>query len=145
MVEKYVSQGYTAIKLGWGPLGYNVHFDLDLIKTARKEAGDNVELMIDIGKRYRLKSAMYVAKALEQLNVYWLEEPLPAEDYIGYKKLTESTTMLSHRRRGGRLAFARLINETHIDVVQPDGHVAASIEAKNCKKSADKIFYCAAF
>ena len=121
-VEKYVSQGYTAVKLGWGPLGYDVNFDIELIKTARKAAGDNVELMIDIGKRYRLKPAMYVAKALEQLNVYWLEEPLPAEDYIGYKRLAESTTMriATGEEESGRLAFARLINETHIDVVQPD-------------------------
>ncbi|MEP7257767.1 MAG: mandelate racemase/muconate lactonizing enzyme family protein [Flavitalea sp.] len=121
-VEKYVSQGYTAVKLGWGPLGYDVNFDIELIKTARKAAGDNVELMIDIGKRYRLKPAMYVAKALEQLNVYWLEEPLPAEDYSGYKRLAESTTLriATGEEESGRMAFARLINETHIDVVQPD-------------------------
>jgi len=122
MVESYISQGFTAIKFGWGPLGYDVHFDLELIKTARQAAGDRVDIMIDIGKRYRLKSAMYVAKALEQLNIYWLEEPLPAEDYIGYKRLTESTTMriATGEEESGRLAFARLINETHVDVIQPD-------------------------
>jgi len=122
MVENYTSQGFTAIKFGWGPLGYDVHFDIELVKTARKAAGDHVELMIDIGKRYRLKPAMYVAKALEQLNVYWLEEPLPAEDYEGYKRLAASTTLriATGEEESGRLAFDRLIRETHIDVVQPD-------------------------
>jgi L-alanine-DL-glutamate epimerase-like enolase superfamily enzyme len=122
MVEKYVSQGYTAIKFGWGPLGYDVHNDIELIRTARKSTGDKVEIMIDIGKRYRLKSAMYVAKALEQLNIYWLEEPLPAEDYVGYKRLTESTTIriATGEEESGRLAFARLINESCVDVIQPD-------------------------
>jgi L-rhamnonate dehydratase len=122
MVDNYTTQGYTAIKFGWGPLGYDVKKDLDLIETAKKTAGDNVEIMIDIGKRYRLKQAMYVARALEQLNIYWLEEPLPAEDYAGYKALTASTTMriATGEEESGRLAFARLINETHIDVVQPD-------------------------
>lgn len=122
MVDNYVAQGYTAIKLGWGPLGYDVRFDISLVETARKAAGDKVELMIDIGKRYRLKQAIYVAQALEQLNVYWLEEPLPAEDYTGYKKLTEATTLriATGEEESGRLAFARLIKETHIDVVQPD-------------------------
>ncbi len=122
MVESYTAQGFTAIKFGWGPLGYDVHFDIEMIKTARQAAGDHVEIMIDIGKRYRLKSAMYVAKALEQLNIYWLEEPLPAEDYTGYRKLTESTTMriATGEEESGRLAFARLINETHVDVIQPD-------------------------
>ena len=122
MVESYVSQGFTAIKFGWGPLGYDVHFDIELVKTARKAAGDQVELMIDIGKRYRLKPAMYVAKALEQLNIYWLEEPLPAEDYEGYKRLAASTTLriATGEEESGRLAFDRLIRETHIDVIQPD-------------------------
>ena len=122
MVESYVSQGFTAIKFGWGPLGYDVNFDIELVKTARQAAGDEVDIMIDIGKRYRLKSAVYVAKALEQLNIYWLEEPLPAEDYIGYKRLTESTSMriATGEEESGRLAFSRLINETHVDVIQPD-------------------------
>jgi L-rhamnonate dehydratase len=122
MVDKYASLGFTAIKFGWGPLGYDIHFDLKLIGTARKAAPDNMEIMIDIGKRYKLKQAMYVAKALEQLNIYWLEEPLPAEDYSGYRRLTEFTTVriATGEEESGRLAFARLINESHIDVIQPD-------------------------
>jgi L-alanine-DL-glutamate epimerase-like enolase superfamily enzyme len=122
MTEKYSSMGYTAIKYGWGPLGYNVNLDLRLIEIARKTAGDGMEIMIDIGKRYKLKQAMYVAKALEQMNIYWLEEPLPAEDYEGYRRLTESTTMriATGEEESGRLAFSRLINESRVDVIQPD-------------------------
>jgi len=146
MVESYISQGFTAIKFGWGPLGYDVHFDIELIKTARQAAGDQVEIMIDIGKRYRLKSAMYIAKALEQLNIYWLEEPLPAEDYVGYKRLTESTTMriATGEEESGRLAFARLINETHVDVIQPDmSRCGGLTEAKKiATMAADANIFC---
>jgi len=122
MTERYSSMGFPAIKFGWGPLGYDVKSDLKLIETVRKTAGDGLEIMIDIGKRYRLKQAMYIAKALEQLNIYWLEEPLPAEDYSGYKRLTESTTMkiASGEEESGRLAFFRLMNDSHIDIIQPD-------------------------
>lgn len=122
MVETYTAQGFTAIKFGWGPLGYDVHLDIELVKTARKAAGDKVELMIDIGKRYRLKSAIYAAKAMEQSDIYWLEEPLPAEDYEGYKRLTASTTLriATGEEESGRRAFSRLIRETHVDVIQPD-------------------------
>jgi L-rhamnonate dehydratase len=122
MVEKYASLGYTAIKFGWGPLGYNIKSDIELIETARKTAGDHIELMIDIGKRYKLKQAMQVARALEQMNIYWLEEPLPAEDYEGYRRLTESTTMriATGEEESGRQAFARLIHESLVDVIQPD-------------------------
>ena len=122
MVETYASLGFTAIKFGWGPLGYDVNHDLKLIEAARKTAPENMEIMIDIGKRYRLKQAMYVARAIEQMNIYWLEEPLPAEDYIGYKRLTESTTtrIATGEEESGRLAFSRLITEARVDIVQPD-------------------------
>jgi L-rhamnonate dehydratase len=122
MVETYASLGFTAIKFGWGPLGYDVRYDLKLIEAARKTAPEYMEIMIDIGKRYRLKQAMYVARALEQMNIYWLEEPLPAEDYEGYKRLTESTTLriATGEEESGRLAFARLIKESRVDVIQPD-------------------------
>jgi L-rhamnonate dehydratase len=122
MVEKYASLGFTAIKFGWGPLGYNVRFDLELIETARKNASDSMEIMIDIGKRYRLKQALQVARVLEQMNICWLEEPLPAEDLTGYKRLTASTSIpiAAGEEESGRLAFSRLIKESHIDIIQPD-------------------------
>jgi L-alanine-DL-glutamate epimerase-like enolase superfamily enzyme len=122
MVNSNVKLGYTAMKFGWGPLGYDVKKDINLIKAARKEAGDGIEIMIDIGKRYRLKSAMYVAKALEQLDIYWLEEALPAEDYDGYRTLVASTTMkiATGEEESGRRAFDRLMRETHVDIIQPD-------------------------
>jgi len=122
MVEKYVSSGYTAIKFGWGPLGYDIKRDLELVETARKSAAGHIEIMIDIGKRYTLKQAMQVARAMEQMNIFWLEEPLAAEDYTGYRRLTESTTMriATGEEESGRLAFARLIRESGVDVIQPD-------------------------
>lgn len=122
MVEHYASVGFSAIKLGWGPLGFDVRKDLKLIETARKTAPDTMEVMIDIGKRYRLKQAMYVARAIEEMNIYWLEEPLPAEDLTGYRKLSESTTVkiATGEEESGRAAFARLMDESHVDIIQPD-------------------------
>jgi L-rhamnonate dehydratase len=122
LVGKHRAEGFTAIKLGWGPLGYDVKYDVELVKTARKAAGDEMEIMIDIGKRYRLREAIYAAKAMEQSNIYWLEEALPAEDLNGFRRLTEQSPVriATGEEESGRRAFARLINETGIDVVQPD-------------------------
>jgi L-rhamnonate dehydratase len=146
IVESHVALGYTAIKLGWGPLGYDVNKDIELVKAAREAAGDKVDIMIDIGKRYRFKSALYVAKALEQLNIYWFEEPLPAEDYHGYKRLTEATTLrvATGEEESGRLAFKRLIEETGVDVIQPDmSRCGGLTEAKKIATlAADRNILC---
>jgi L-alanine-DL-glutamate epimerase-like enolase superfamily enzyme len=122
LVERLAQEGFTAVKLGWGPLGYDVRQDVGLVGAARQAVGDEVELMIDIGKRYRFKSALYMAKACEQFNVYWLEEPFPAEDLKGYQRLTQaaSVRIATGEEESGRQAFSRLIRETGIDVVQPD-------------------------
>jgi L-alanine-DL-glutamate epimerase-like enolase superfamily enzyme len=122
LVDRHVKQGFTAIKLGWGPLGCDARRDIELVRAARQAAGDQVELMIDIGKRYRLKTALHVARALEQLDVYWLEEPFPAEDLEGYRRLSNSVSIriAAGEEESGHQAFARLISEGGIDVVQPD-------------------------
>jgi len=122
LVGDCMEKGYTAVKLGWGPLGYNVQNDLKLIRAARKIAGDHAEIMIDIGKRYRVKEAIYVARALEQENIYWLEEPLPAEDLDGYRRLADATSLriATGEEESGRMAFLRLLQQTHVDVIQPD-------------------------
>ncbi len=122
MVGKYSSQGFKAIKFGWGPLGYDVKYDLKLIETARETAPENMDLMIDIGKRYSFKQAVQAARALEKINIFWLEEPLPAEDFNGYRRLSDSTEMniATGEEESGRLAFGRLMTESHPDIVQPD-------------------------
>jgi len=146
LVEKHRAEGFTAIKLGWGPLGYDVKFDVELVKTARKAAGDEMEIMIDIGKRYRLREAIYAAKAMEQSNIYWLEEPLPAEDLDGFRRLTGQSPVriATGEEESGRRSFKRLIEETGIDVVQPDmSRCGGLTEAKKiAQMAADANILC---
>ena len=122
LVERYVAEGFTAVKLGWGPLGEDVRRDAELARAARGAAGDGVEIMIDIGKRYRYKQALEMARACQQLGVYWLEEPFPAEDLESYRRLADATAVriAAGEEESGRSAFSRLIREGRVDVVQPD-------------------------
>ena len=43
--------------------------------------------MIDIGHGYTLKMAMQAAREFEQLGIYWMEEPLPPDDFEDYRRL----------------------------------------------------------
>src|SRR5438067_3118636 len=49
LIERY---GFTAVKLGWGPLGQDPAHDVRLAKAARKAAGDSVDVLIDAGLGY---------------------------------------------------------------------------------------------
>lgn len=120
--KAYVEQGFTAMKFGWGPLGGDEGLDVELIAAARSGAGDQADLMIDIGQRYTLKRAVRTAARVEKFRLHWMEEPLRPDDLDGYRRLTSATSIdiAAGEAESGRLAFKRLIEEGGIDVVQPD-------------------------
>src|SRR4051812_22074481 len=70
-------QGFTAIKLGWGPLGADAAKDVELAAAAVEAAGDGGTILIDAGLGYGrdAKTAIGVAEQLNELGVFWLEEP----------------------------------------------------------------------
>jgi L-rhamnonate dehydratase len=122
MAEKYKSLGYQAIKFGWGPFGRDERFDVDAIRSIRNTLGDDFQLMIDIGHIWDVKTAIHRARRFEEYNVYWLEEPLPPEDYKGYAQLTGAVDMYiaAGEQDSGRISYERLIRESNIDIIQPD-------------------------
>src|SRR5262249_7793279 len=52
LVCRYVQQGFTAVKFGYGPLAKDVRRDVSLAAAAKEAAGENTEVMIDIGHAY---------------------------------------------------------------------------------------------
>jgi L-rhamnonate dehydratase len=78
--------------------------------------------MIDVGQKYTVKQAIRVAKRLEKYSLSWMEEPLPSDNYKGYRELGGAVALdiAAGEAESGRRAFRRLIEECRIDVVQPD-------------------------
>ena len=98
----------------------------------RARIGDKLELMVDCNQGWRmshddeqpwtLKDALPVARELERLGVYWMEEPLHRGDRKGMRALRE---MVDIRIAGGEMnrelyEFRDLIEERCLDVLQPD-------------------------
>jgi len=132
-VRHYVAKGFTAVKLGYGPLGTDVRRDVELAAAAKEVAGRDVEVMIDIGHGYTLKMAMQAAQEFEDIGIYWMEEPLPPEDMEGYQRLCGSTSLriAAGEQDAGRWTFRRLIWEACLDIIQPDiSRVGGLTEAK---------------
>jgi L-alanine-DL-glutamate epimerase-like enolase superfamily enzyme len=121
-VRRYVEEGYTAVKLGYGPLGSNVKNDVALAAAAKEAAGQAVDVMIDIGRTYTFKQALQAAREFEQLDIYWMEEPLPPDDLEGYRRLCGSTSLriAAGEADAARWVFRRLIWYCGIDIIQPD-------------------------
>jgi L-alanine-DL-glutamate epimerase-like enolase superfamily enzyme len=114
--------GYGAFKLGWGPLGADLDRDEELIRTARRELGPERTLMIDGGMAYTVNRALALLRRVEDVGLYWLEEPLAANDYDGYRRLSgrAAVRIAAGEADAGIAPYRALVERGAIDVLQPD-------------------------
>lgn len=117
-------QGFTAVKLGWGPLGRDPGYDVELAAAARDAAGADVDVLIDAGLGYvdDVASATRAARGLEELGIRWLEEPFEPDEYEAYAALADAVDIpiAAGEQDATRWGFRELIERGHVDVVQPD-------------------------
>jgi L-rhamnonate dehydratase len=120
--RRFIDRGFTAVKFGWGPLGQNERLDLALVRAAREGVGGDADLMIDAGLCYDTKTAMQRAEQFSEYRPYWFEEPLQPDNYEGYRRLAESTSMriAAGEEESNRLSYLELMDKGKIDIVQVD-------------------------
>ena len=122
IAERAVSDGYPALKLGWGPLGRDPDFDVALARAARDALGAEPTLMLDGGRAYSVKTALQLLRRIEELDVYWFEEALAPDDLDGYRRLSDATPVrIAAGEADSTFApFRSLVEHGHVDVLQPD-------------------------
>ena len=112
-------QGYSALKM---KVGLGTRADVRLAQAVRAAVGEETLLMVDANHCYTTSDAFYVGQALDELGVYWFEEPVAPEDRDGYRFLRER---LSTNIAGGEAEFTRwgwrdLLREKCLDIAQPE-------------------------
>jgi L-alanine-DL-glutamate epimerase-like enolase superfamily enzyme len=128
--ERYLDQGYCALKLRFHRGDWRD--DVKALEAVRARVGQRLELMVDCNQGWRqpwdtegpwtLKDAITVARELERLDVYWMEEPLHRGDYAGMRALRESIDVRVAAGEMTRQAheLRELISGQCVDVLQPD-------------------------
>ena len=122
IAERAAASGYTALKLGWGPLGRSLAGDVELIEAARSTLGPERALMIDGGRTYTVKRALELLRCVEEHDLYWFEEALEPDDLDGYRRLSDAATVriAAGEADSGIRPFRALVERGHLDVLQPD-------------------------
>jgi L-alanine-DL-glutamate epimerase-like enolase superfamily enzyme len=123
-------QGFPAIKLRFHAA--NPREDLAMVQAVREAVGPEMAILVDANQGWQMpwdtsapwdfKTALWLANALAELDVYWLEEPLPRHDYRGLAELRRRARVRIAGGEGNReLAELReYLRHGSLDVYQPD-------------------------
>lgn len=147
------AEGFKAAKLRAHSVDWRD--DIRMIERARDAVGPDFKLMVDANQgfywgifpggapRWDLRTALDFARALDGLDIHWLEEPLDRHDYAGHAELRRHSKV---RLAGGELSwrlaeYREMAVRGCLDVLQTDAiffggiagsrKVAALAEAHN--------------
>ncbi len=138
-LEQYIEKGYRAVKIRiWG----SIEEDIAKVRLARSILGDDIELMVDgvMGHNpnpWTAEQALERARAMEDLNIAWFEEPCGNRDYAGYASVRENSSVpvAGGESAVGLHEFKSFFDAGSLDIAQPDAtHSGGIIE---CCKIAD--------
>jgi L-alanine-DL-glutamate epimerase-like enolase superfamily enzyme len=119
-VAALVQRGIGGIKLKVGQPDFAA--DLKRVTAVRKLLGDGFPLMVDANQQWERTTAMRYCRALEPLDLTWIEEPLDAYDAEGHAELARAldTPIATGEMLTSFAEHARLIEAGAADFVQPD-------------------------
>lgn len=91
--ELLLAGGLRAIKLR---LGYPTpRQDIAAVQAVRRRIGADVKLMVDYNQALSREQALERGRALDDEDIFWLEEPIRHDDYAGAAALARELTACS--------------------------------------------------
>lgn len=127
MVEQTLEQvgaGFSAVKVKIGRAAETggARGDVRALEAIRAAVGPDVELMVDANGAFDAATAIRVGHALAELDVKWMEEPVPPDDEAGYRRIhaQAAVPLAAGESHFGPFGFRPLAVDGLVDYVQPD-------------------------
>jgi L-alanine-DL-glutamate epimerase-like enolase superfamily enzyme len=123
-------QGFPALKIRFHAA--DPRDDLGVIQAVREAIGPDMHILVDANQGWQMpwdasapwdfKTALWVADALAELGVFWLEEPLHRHDYRGLAELRRRAKVRIAGGEGNRqiAELREYLRHGSLDVYQPD-------------------------
>jgi L-alanine-DL-glutamate epimerase-like enolase superfamily enzyme len=130
----YRELGYRAGKMKIAGADFNE--DVERVRAVRAGLGPDADLMIDANNQYGPREAIRFARAVEDQDIFWYEEPVPTDDLAGARFVRESISMpvAGYETETSRWGFKALIEAGAVDIVQADTVWAGGIT--ECRRIA---------
>ena len=118
--ERLASEGYSAVKTSIGR--GDIDSDLAGVQAIVGAVRGKADVLVDAHGAYTPENALDAARRLQDIGVYWLEDPLPPEDIDGYVRLSAAVDMpiASGETECTRWQFEERLSRGAVDVILPD-------------------------
>ena len=132
--EEYAEEAVRFKDEGWTAHKIHPHndpaADVEICRAVREAVGPDMKLMLDSMWSYGYEDAVRVGRAIEELDFYWYEDPLAAEDLYGYVKLHQKLDipiMSTEHAPGRYYGMAQWIVQYATDILRGDVAVTGGI------------------
>ncbi|MEV6033246.1 mandelate racemase/muconate lactonizing enzyme family protein [Nonomuraea sp. NPDC051941] len=126
-IEEVKARATQSLKDGIGGIKIKVgqpdtKEDLRRLAAVREHIGDDVPLMVDANQQWDRPTALRFGRAVEELGLVWIEEPLDAYDAEGHAQLAAAldTPIATGEMLSSVAEHVRLIEARAADIIQPD-------------------------
>ncbi len=87
-VQGYLDRGFDAVKIKVGKKDYKE--DVQRVAAVRERIGADTRFMVDANYSMTREGAIRFAKAIEQYDITWFEEPTIPDDFEGYAHIANA-------------------------------------------------------
>ncbi len=100
----------------------NIRKSVEWMDAIRGAVGPDYELMVDAHARFDVASAIEAARALEHINLIWLEEPIHVENHNALRQVRENVRvpLCIGERHFTRWDYTEILNSRLVDYIMPD-------------------------
>jgi D-galactarolactone cycloisomerase len=115
----FAEQGFHGVKI---KVGFDLEQDIGIVRAVREELGKDFMVMTDANQGYSIEVGLKAAEAFSKCGVFWLEEPLFAEDIEGHVQLREkgNVPIAVGENLNTYYAFENFVARGAVDFLQPD-------------------------
>lgn len=116
----FLMEGFRAMKMRIGKP--RIEEDVDRVRAVRQAIGPDVDLMVDANQRFTVEHAIRLGRKLEEFNLTWFEEPVPAYDLEGSARVATAldVPIASGENVYTRYGFREMLEMKAADILMPD-------------------------
>jgi len=129
-LQGYCDQGgFRAVKMRVGVMDGSPAMSAARVRAARAALGPEIRLMADAHGTWTVSEAKAFCRMVEDLDLFWLEEPVSADDKHGLAEVRRSSAVpiSTGESESTRHDFRDIVELRGADILQPDLAIAGGI------------------